>query len=136
MRLVLAGLVTGCSLPSSSPTDPPPSDGGDAGQDRGGGPSSESPDVSGVALDAPTNDATAANDASVVAPVDAVAPGLDVLAVDAPAGKIAHRILSSISDKGPLAIVARDGTIEWQFNVMALGPEANDARHPQSASGF
>jgi hypothetical protein len=46
---------------------------------------------------------------------------------DTPGGKVTHRIVSSASDKGILAIVAADGHIEWQYDVLPLGGEANDA---------
>jgi len=46
---------------------------------------------------------------------------------DGPQGKVAHRVLSSVSDQGPLAIVSKDGQIEWQYDVLTLGGEANDA---------
>jgi len=69
------------------------------------------------------DDATAADSgATVDVARDAIAP-----AADAPAGKVSHRLLSSISDKGQMAIIGKDGQIEWQFNVLSLGGEANDA---------
>ncbi|HEV3031914.1 MAG TPA: hypothetical protein VG319_09745 [Polyangia bacterium] len=46
---------------------------------------------------------------------------------DAAGGAVTHRLLSSVSDKGILAIVAADGHIEWQYDVLPLGGEANDA---------
>jgi hypothetical protein len=46
---------------------------------------------------------------------------------DEPPGPAGHRILSSVSDKGELALVADDGHIEWKYDVLALGGEANDA---------
>ena len=46
---------------------------------------------------------------------------------DAPPLKYDHRALVSTSHQGPLAIVADDGQIEWQFDYTALGDEANDA---------
>jgi outer membrane protein assembly factor BamB len=39
-------------------------------------------------------------------------------------GKVEHRFVSGISDGGPVALVATDGHIEWQFDVAG---EANDA---------
>ena len=39
-------------------------------------------------------------------------------------GPVTHRFLSGISDKGPVALVAADGHIEWQYNITG---EANDA---------
>jgi hypothetical protein len=39
-------------------------------------------------------------------------------------GPIAHRFVSGISDGGPVALVAADGHIEWQYDVSG---EANDA---------
>jgi hypothetical protein len=44
-----------------------------------------------------------------------------------PAGPIKHRVLSSISHQGPLAIVDEEEEIEWQYDVLQLGDEANDA---------
>ena len=46
---------------------------------------------------------------------------------DAPPGKVMHRVLAGASDKGVLAIVAADGQIEWQYDALSLGGEANDA---------
>jgi hypothetical protein len=51
----------------------------------------------------------------------------DTRAPDAPSGPVAHRVLSSVSDRGVLAIVGADGKIEWQYDVLPLGGEANDA---------
>ncbi len=44
-----------------------------------------------------------------------------------PSGPVTHRVLSSISHNGPLAIVDKQGHIEWQYDVLKLGDEANDA---------
>jgi hypothetical protein len=55
------------------------------------------------------------------------APVVDAISSDAPPGKVAHRVLSSVSDKGLLALVTADGQIEWQLDVLSLGGEANDA---------
>ena len=41
-----------------------------------------------------------------------------------PGGPVQHRFLSSISGGGPVALVAADGHIEWQYHVDG---EANDA---------
>jgi hypothetical protein len=46
---------------------------------------------------------------------------------EAPPGPVAHRVLSSASDRGILAIFGPDGRIEWQYDALALGGEANDA---------
>ncbi len=64
---------------------------------------------------------------------DQSAPPADALAAEAPPaadgppGKVAHRVLTSVSDKGIMAIVTKDGQIEWQYNVLSVGSEANDA---------
>ena len=42
-------------------------------------------------------------------------------------GKVSHRVLSSVSDRGLLAIMSAQGQIEWQYDVLSLGGEANDA---------
>ncbi|HXI56310.1 MAG TPA: hypothetical protein VNO55_09635, partial [Polyangia bacterium] len=60
-------------------------------------------------------------------PGDAATPITDGASSDGPAGKVSHRFLNAISDRGIMALVARDGQVEWQFNVMSLGSEANDA---------
>ena len=46
---------------------------------------------------------------------------------EAGASGAGHRVLSSVSDRGPLAIVGADSQIEWQYDVLSLGGEANDA---------
>jgi hypothetical protein len=38
-----------------------------------------------------------------------------------------HRALVGTSHQGPIAIVSDDGKIEWRYDYMALGEEANDA---------
>jgi hypothetical protein len=38
-----------------------------------------------------------------------------------------HRALVSTSHQGPIAIVSDDAKIEWRYDYMALGEEANDA---------
>jgi hypothetical protein len=65
------------------------------------------------------------DDAALDRSVDGAAMG-DAQA-DAPQGKVTHRVLSSASDQGPLAIVSKNGQIEWQYDALALGGEANDA---------
>ncbi len=53
-------------------------------------------------------------------PIDAASDGQ-------PSGKVSHRVLSSFSDRGILALLTKGGQIEWQYDVMTLGGEANDA---------
>jgi outer membrane protein assembly factor BamB len=66
-------------------------------------------------------------DAPVVDAASDAVVATDVVPSDVPAGKVSHRLLNGISDKGVLAVVTKDGQIEWQFNVLSLGGEANDA---------
>jgi len=45
-------------------------------------------------------------------------------AAGAAGGKVEHRFVSGMSDGGPVALVAADGHVEWQYD---LSGEANDA---------
>jgi hypothetical protein len=45
-------------------------------------------------------------------------------AAGAATGKVEHRFISGMSDGGPVAVVAADGHIEWQYDLTG---EANDA---------
>jgi outer membrane protein assembly factor BamB len=126
-----ATAMAGCSV--SSDVNPPAPDAG--GQGTGGSaPDATGGSGGGAPTDAPperasgTGGAPVSDDAAITdGPGDASAPITDGASIDAPAGKVSHRFLNSISDKGILALVAKDGQIEWQFNVMSLGSEANDA---------
>jgi hypothetical protein len=55
------------------------------------------------------------------------ASGTSDATVDGPESRVAHRVLSSVSEQGPLAVVSKDGQIDWEYNVLSLGGEANDA---------
>ncbi|HEX3694135.1 MAG TPA: hypothetical protein VH374_02005 [Polyangia bacterium] len=114
---------------------------------EGGGPPDAGSGGAGTAGASATGGATgsggaAANDdASTIPPVDAAvdhgateasdAAPPDTATVDTPTdrppGKVTHRVLSSVSDKGMMAIVGADGQIEWQYDALSLGGEANDA---------
>jgi hypothetical protein len=80
----------------------------------------------------PTVDASAdiENHDDVVGPEDAgshdVTFSHDVIVPEADsAGPVSHRFLSSTSHEGPIAIVGKDGALEWSY---ATGtPESNDA---------
>ncbi|MEA2697745.1 MAG: hypothetical protein QOI66_2016 [Myxococcales bacterium] len=123
--------MAGCSV--SSDTNPKPPDGG--GQGTGGSaPGGTGGAGDSAPIDAPPDSASGSGGAPVNedagltdGPGDATPPITDGASTDAPAGKVSHRFLNSISDKGIMALVSKDGQIEWQFNVMSLGSEANDA---------
>jgi hypothetical protein len=55
------------------------------------------------------------------------AASADAVLAEQPPAKLGHRVLSSVSHEGVLALVADDGHIEWQYDVVSLGGEANDA---------
>jgi hypothetical protein len=128
---LVAYVAGGCGDDAGSANGPGPQAG--AAGNTGGGPmqsaggsggSSTGGSASGSAGDGQLGGSMSNGDASTVssdsaAPVDAP--------TDVPAGPVAHRVLSSISHQGPLALVAKDGQIEWQFDVLSLADEANDA---------
>lgn len=51
---------------------------------------------------------------------------LDAGNPDAPPTHYNHRVLIGTSHQGPIAIVSDDAKIEWQYDYMPLGNEAND----------
>lgn len=110
-------------------TTPPSGSAGAAG--FGGGDSAGSTAGMGGVAGEPPTDAGSAGAPDVVgepAPEAGADSRSDAGAgSDAAGGKVTHRLVSSVSDKGILAIVAADGHIEWQYDVLPLGGEANDA---------
>jgi outer membrane protein assembly factor BamB len=134
----LFALLSGCGV--SDPSNEPPRGHGGAARDA------ESTS-SGGAGGASTIDARAGDARGGAAGFDPDAdtgPGVEVeesgprdafleariaddVSADVRPGPIAHRVLSSPSDQGPLAIVSKDGQIEWQYDALTLGGEANDA---------
>ena len=128
---LLMGAMAGCSVSSDTNRNPPDGggqgSGGSAPRGTGGSggppPIDAPPDGAGGTGGAPVRDDAGFTDG----PGDAATPITDGASSDGPAGKVSHRFLNAISDRGIMALVARDGQVEWQFNVMSLGSEANDA---------
>jgi hypothetical protein len=111
-------------------TTAPSGSAGAAGFGGGGGSAGATAGTGGAAGEPSTDEGGAGSPEVVVEP--ALEAGTDSRSdagagTDAAGGKVTHRLVSSVSDKGVLAIVAADGHIEWQYDVLPLGGEANDA---------
>ncbi len=95
----------------------PPVDVGAPGEERRDPPGAEASADSENADDGVGQEEAGSHD--VTASHDVIVPEADS------AGPVSHRFLSSTSHEGPIAIVGKDGALEWSY---ATGtPESNDA---------
>jgi hypothetical protein len=123
------GATPGQGGSSQGPAGSPPASTAGSG---GGSPNDARPDTALVEDDAATGedrpDVVVDNDepAAIDATHDAVAP-VDAARGEEPPANVSHRVLSSVSDRGILALLTKEGQIEWQYDVLTLGGEANDA---------
>jgi len=105
----------------------------DAGRRGDDAASTSEPEASTDAAprDEASPDAGPAIDAALLDAVTDASAALDLGSVDVGAndggsvGPVSHRFLTGVSHQGPIAIVGKDGTLEWSY---APGtPESNDA---------